>query len=130
MYMFKYTLCTQMKKKDPLGQFEQLVLTAVMQLRETAYGLSIADRVSELGGREVSAGAVYMTLERMEEKGYVKSWHATPPRGRRGHPRRYFCLLAAGERVLRQSVEISKRITDIVDEGLEMGRWVPGKANG
>ena len=117
-----------MKKKDPLGQFEQLVLTAVLQLRENAYGLGIARRVSRFGGRDVSTGSVYMTLERLEDKGYVKSWIDTPTEEAGGHPRRYFCLLPAGERVLGDSLAISRQLAEAYDDTLRrLGRWMPGK---
>jgi DNA-binding PadR family transcriptional regulator len=115
------------KKKDPLGQFEQLVLTAVLQLRENAYGLGIARRVSRLGGREVSTGSVYMTLERLQDKGYVRSWIATPTEEAGGHPRRYFCVLPAGERVLGDSLEISRQLAKAFDDVGKLGRWIPGK---
>jgi PadR family transcriptional regulator PadR len=112
------------KKKDPLGQFEFLVLTAVLELRDNAYGLAVTDRVAELAGRKVSAGAVYLTLDRMEDKGFVKSWYAnaTPERG--GNHRRYFQLLALGERVLSEATETAKRVIQAVEAA--GGRWRSG----
>ena len=62
-----------MAKRETLGQFEQLVLTAVLSLADDAYGVSIYRKVKELARpRSVSLGAIYVTLDRMEDKGYVK----------------------------------------------------------
>jgi PadR family transcriptional regulator, regulatory protein PadR len=116
-----------MKKKDPLGQFEQVVLTAVLDLREQAYGLAIIDRVTELADRQVSQGSVYMTLERMEDKGFVKSWlaNSTPERG--GNERRYFCVLALGERLLNESLATHRRMAEAAEGAWRLGRWKPSR---
>ncbi len=60
-----------MKNADSLGQFEQLVLTGVLLLREQAYGMAVHAKVCELGGRQVLLPAVYVTLDRLEDKGHV-----------------------------------------------------------
>src|SRR5262245_52564577 len=116
-----------MKKKDPLGQFEQLVLTAVLLLRDNAYGIAVADKVSELGERRVTLGAVYMTLERMEDKGFITSWLANPTPGRGGREKRYYRLLARGERLLAESMATARRIFAAVEQSEEMGRWKPAR---
>src|SRR5262245_50977962 len=116
-----------MKKKDPLGQLEQLVLTAVLDLAEGAYGLAIIDRVVELADRPVSRGSVYLTLDRMEDKGFVTSWLAmsTPERG--ANERRYFRLLALGERVLKESANTARRVLDVIEDSEKLG-WKPNRA--
>ena len=64
-----------MAKPDSLGQFEQLVLTAILTRGDDAYGVSIHSKVEELARpKAVSLGAVYVTLDRLEDKGLVKSW--------------------------------------------------------
>lgn len=73
-----------MAKPDSLGQFEQLVRTAILTLREDVYGVTIHSKVQELARpKPVSLGAVYVTLDRLEDKGLVASWmsHPTPERG-------------------------------------------------
>lgn len=66
-----------------IGQFEQLVLTAILGLRDDAYGVTIDARVVELSApKAVSIGAVYVTLERMEQKGLVTSWLTDPTAAR------------------------------------------------
>ena len=70
-----------MAKTDSLGQFEQLVLTAILTLRDDAYGVTIHSKVEELARpKTVSLGAVYVTLDRLEDKGLVTSMACRIPR--------------------------------------------------
>ena len=119
-----------MKQKDALGQFEQLMMTALVLLGEQAYTLSVQAKASELADRDVSLGAVYVTLDRMEDKGYVESWLADPSPDRGGRPKRYYRLLPAGERVLVESVATTRRIHEAVEESSwwRLGKWRPGRA--
>jgi len=88
---------------DLLGSFEQLVLLAILRLRENAYGRRIHEEIQSRLGKPTSLGAVYLTLERLEGKGYVTSafGDATPSRG--GRPKRYFDIAAPGEAALRDT---------------------------
>jgi PadR family transcriptional regulator, regulatory protein PadR len=107
-----------------IGQFEQLVLTAIMTLREDAYGVTIQAKVAELARpRDVSLGAVYVTLDRMEDKGLVASWLTDPTPERGGRAKRCYRLEAVGERALQDSVVTAKRIWDELSEALGK-RWV------
>jgi|GEM_PF-360496 len=111
----------QMGKRDLPGQFEQLVLTAVLTLGDDAYGISIHKRVRQLAKpRPVSLGAIYVTLDRMEDKGYVRSWLSDPTPERGGRAKRRYRLEAAGERALRESIQIGQRISNAV--GASRGR--------
>ncbi|HWC00723.1 MAG TPA: helix-turn-helix transcriptional regulator [Bryobacteraceae bacterium] len=106
-----------MAKPDSLGQFEQLVLTAILTLREDAYGVTIHAKVQELAGsKAVSLGAVYVTLDRLEDKGMVASWLSDPTPERGGRAKRYYRLEALGERVLQESALTAKRIWDVIVE--------------
>ena len=69
-----------MAKGDNLGEFEMLILSALMMLGQNAYGMTVHEQVEKLadGLRSVSLGAVYTTLDRLEIKGYVKSWFSDP----------------------------------------------------
>jgi PadR family transcriptional regulator PadR len=114
-------------KPDTLGQFEQLVLTAILTLRDDAYGVTIHARVGELAqSKAVSLGAVYVTLDRLEDKGLVASWLSDPTPERGGRAKRCYRLEALGERALQESAVTAKRIWDRVAEvwGKEWGkRW-------
>jgi PadR family transcriptional regulator PadR len=114
-----------MGKADSLGQFEQLVLTAILTLREDAYGVTIHAKVEELSRpKAVSLGAVYVTLDRMEDKGYVASWLSDPTPERGGRAKRCYRLEAVGERALQESAVTAKRIWDTLSEiwGRELAR--------
>ena len=107
----------QMAKPDSLGQFEQLVLTAILTLREDAYGVTIHAKVQELARpKAVSLGAVYVTLDRLEDKGLVASWVTDPTPERGGRAKRCYRLEALGERALQESAITAKRIWDIIAE--------------
>jgi PadR family transcriptional regulator, regulatory protein PadR len=102
-----------MEKATGLGQFEQLVLTAILTLRDDAYGVSIHAKVTELAHpKAVSLGAIYVTLDRLEDKGYVASWLSDPTPERGGRAKRCYKLEALGERALRESAVTAKRIWD------------------
>ena len=89
-----------MKKPPSLGEFEQIVLLAILRLEENAYGVTIRSEIATCTGREPAPGALYTTLDRMEEKGIVRSWmgEATPQRG--GRAKRYFVLTKTGRAAL------------------------------
>jgi PadR family transcriptional regulator PadR len=107
----------QMAKTDSLGQFEQIVLTAILALREDAYGVTIHSKVRELARpKAVSLGAVYVTLDRLEEKGLVASWLSDPTPARGGRAKRCYRVEAAGERALKESAVTAKRIWDTIAE--------------
>ena len=85
---------------DELGKFELPVLAAVARLRGNAYGVSVMDQVSEREGREVSYGAVHVTLDRLAEKGFVTSKMGEPTPERGGRRKRYYELTGKGELAL------------------------------
>ena len=87
---------------DWLGEFEQVVLFAVVQLPD-AYGASIRQEIERRTGRQPSAGAVYTTLERLETKGLLRSWVGEPTAQRGGRRRKFYALRPAGETALRQA---------------------------
>ena len=94
-----------MARKAPLGEFEQLVLLAILRLKDDAFGLGIRQELETRAGRTVSRGAFYATLDRLERKGLVR-WNATPPTDSRGGlPQRRFEVTSSGVRALRSSRE-------------------------
>ena len=86
-----------------LGSLEELVLLALLRLRDNAYGVTIRRELAERTGKDISIGAVYTTLERLESKGFVSSrvGEATPQRG--GRAKRYFRIEASGAEALTAS---------------------------
>ena len=106
-----------------IGQFEQLVMTAILSLGENAYGVTIHAQVEKLAQpKSVSLGAVYATLDRLEDKGLVSSWLSDPTPERGGRSKRHYQLEPDGKRALRESVLAARRICEAVAEiwGTEM----------
>jgi len=97
-----------------MGQFEQAVLVALIRLGKDAYGRAILNEVQERLARDVSAGAVYATLERLEAKGLASSKLAPGTAIRGGRARRYFAPTGAGIRALNDA----KSATDMLWRGL------------
>ena len=93
-----------MGDQKALGEFEMIVMAAVIRLSDEAYGARIGDEIERRTGRSVSVGAIYTTLTRLQTKGYVRSWlgESTPERG--GRAKRHFAITAAGQRRLEKSV--------------------------
>lgn len=94
-----------MSHKGFLGEFEQTVLLAILQLSDGAYAPRIADHLEARIDRSVSRGALYSCLNQLERKGYLR-WRLdepTPERG--GHSRRFYQVTARGVRALRTSRE-------------------------
>jgi PadR family transcriptional regulator PadR len=101
-----------MSSSEHLGQFEQLVLTAVLTLGERGYGVTIHARVEQLAHpRTVSLGAVYVTLDRLEDKGLVSSQLSDPTPERGGRAKRCYRAEAAGERALHDAAMASRRMS-------------------
>ena len=93
-----------MPKGDYLGEFEQIILLAVLRLEKEAYGMEVRREIETRTGRDASIGAVYATLDRLETKGLVRS-HELAPEGDKGRPRRLYRVTAEGGRALERSQE-------------------------
>jgi len=104
-----------------LGEFEQLVLLALVRLGSEAYGVAIRDEIEREAGRDVTLGAVYTTLLRLENKGLVSSRLGEPSPQRGGRRKKYYRPLAAGRRELLSSLEAIRSMT----RGLEPGFKLP-----
>jgi DNA-binding PadR family transcriptional regulator len=83
-----------------LGEFEELVLLAIQQLRNNAYGMTIRQRVEDASERMISIGAIYTTLERLEIKGFVSSRQA----------KHYFTVEGAGVQALTEAQRTRDRL--------------------
>jgi PadR family transcriptional regulator, regulatory protein PadR len=89
------------KREEPLGSLEHIVLLAVMRLGEDAYGITVRREIENNTGRDLSIGAVYATLVRLESKGLVRSLAGEPTAERGGRAKRYFRVTADGKAALR-----------------------------
>ncbi len=101
-----------MKLTDSLGQFEQLILTAITVLEDDAYGMQIYGKVCELADRQVNLGSVYVTLDRLLKKDYITSKIASGGPERGGKPRRFYTMRPKGMQALRESIETATRISE------------------
>jgi PadR family transcriptional regulator PadR len=86
-----------------LGEFEQLVLMAIVRLEADAYGATIRRDIESRTARRLSISGVYTTLERLEMKGLVRSWIGEPTAERGGRRRKHFAIQAAGASALRSA---------------------------
>jgi DNA-binding PadR family transcriptional regulator len=92
-----------MADKEFLGEFEQMVLLAILRLGSNAYGVTIREEIEARTGRAVSRGAIYITLDRLEAKGYLHSSLAEPTAERGGKAKRICRVEKAGLAALRAS---------------------------
>lgn len=104
-----------------LGEFELMVLLAVLRLGDDAFAVEVLRELDERAGRQVSRGALYKTLERMHDKKLVE-WdiEETVP-GRGGHPRRKFRVTAEGLAGVRVSQRALRRLSQGLDDVIEGG---------
>jgi DNA-binding PadR family transcriptional regulator len=108
-----------------LGEFEQLILFAILELGDEAYGGSIRECIEQRTGRVVSSGAIYTALGRMADKGLVSAEVGEPSGDGPGRPRKYYAIEPAGARALKQSYStiqamaggLVARLDDLVGEG-------------
>ncbi len=91
------------RSRDYLGNFELMVLLALIRLDVDAYGLPISKEIEGRIGREVALGSVYAALERLEKKGFVASRMGEPTPERGGRAKRYFRVTASGLREVRDT---------------------------
>jgi PadR family transcriptional regulator, regulatory protein PadR len=98
-----------------LGEFEQMVLLAIARLEGEAYGVPIVEDIERRTGRSVARAAVYITLRRLEEKGFVSSWMSDPTPERGGKGRRCVKLEAEGVRALREARRAAERMWQGLD---------------
>jgi PadR family transcriptional regulator PadR len=87
---------------EPLGEFEQVVLLAILRLGDDAYAVTIGREILACTGRDVARGSIYITLDRLETKGYLKSWFGDPTPERGGRAKRYYALRPRAIEALRE----------------------------
>ena len=108
-----------MKRTGYLGELEQMVLLAVLRLKDQAYGTSVLTELRERVQRSVSRGALFVTLDRLEEKGMLMSRMGDPTPRRGGRPKRYLEVTPAGVTALRKSRTAWTSLCDGLDSVFE-----------
>jgi PadR family transcriptional regulator PadR len=103
--------------REALGEFEQLVLLAIVHLGDDVYGVPVADEIERRTGRSVSPAAVYVTLRRLEQKGLLSSTMSDPTPERGGKARRCVRLTPAA----LESLRLSRQALDSMWKGLDPG---------
>jgi DNA-binding PadR family transcriptional regulator len=108
--------------REALGEFEQMVMLAVLHLAGEVYGVPIVDEIERRTGRSVAPAAVYVTLRRLEQKGLLASWMSEPTAERGGKARRCVKVTRAGLESLRESRQVIDRMWKGLDPGLRGSR--------
>ena len=107
-----------MADRDYLGEFEHIIVLALLRLEDRAYGVTVRQEIELRTNREVSIGAVYATLGRLETKGYVKSRRGDPTPERGGRSKRFFRVTAKGVAAVNRTQGALQSMT----AGLELVR--------
>src|SRR6267378_269605 len=105
-----------MASRDYLGEFEHIIVLALLRLEDRAYGVTVRQEIEFRTRREVSIGAVYATLDRLEKKGYIKSHRGDPTPERGGRSKRYFRVTAKGV----AAVNRTQRALHSMTQGLDL----------
>jgi PadR family transcriptional regulator PadR len=103
-----------------LHDFEQLVLLALVRQGSDAYGVRVCQDITDRTGRDISLGAVYKALDRLEGKGFVQSRLGEPTPERGGRRKKHFRVLGAGQRALAQSLIALRKMTDGLQAPLKL----------
>ena len=98
-----------------LGEFEQLILLAILRLGDRAYGVTIRAEIAERAGRAVAPGALYTALDRLEDKGHVKSRVGEPSPQRGGRAKRFFTVTISGTQALVRAQRAFQQMLEGLD---------------
>jgi PadR family transcriptional regulator, regulatory protein PadR len=107
-----------MPEREYLGEFEYIIVLALLRLEENAYGVTVRQEIEFRTRREVSVGAVYATLDRLEQKGFVRSYLGDPTPERGGRSKRFFRVTVRGAAAVNRTHRALQRMT----EGLDLVR--------
>ncbi|HYV98077.1 MAG TPA: helix-turn-helix transcriptional regulator [Gemmatimonadaceae bacterium] len=102
-----------------LGELEQIVLMAVLRLGADAYGVPVHADIERRTGRELSIAAIYKTLERLREKGFLTARVGDPTPVRGGRAKRQYTITSTGRQALKASIRTIRRMAHGLDVGLE-----------
>ena len=113
-------------KNSSLGEFEHIVLLTLIRLGEDAYGMSVRAKIHELIGRDISIGAIYTTLDRLQDKGFVKSRKGEATARRGGRAKKYFVVTSSGRRALK----LVRSNLEVLWEGVQLSTLQRAGATG
>ena len=99
------------KSSNYIGEFEELVLLAILSQGDNAYGVPIREALEEATGRSITIGSLYTTLSRLEEKGLVRSWFGEPTAERGGRAKKHYQINGSAQLILKQVQAARLRLT-------------------
>lgn len=103
MELYFYTSYQKSIQKTYMGEFEQIVLLSLLRLDNDAYGMAAHEEIEDRTGREISIGALYRTLARLEAKGYVAHRMGEPTAERGGRAKKFFRVTGSGREALART---------------------------
>ena len=100
-----------MDKNRLLGGFENLLLLVILRLDDRAYGVAIRHELLDQAQKDVAIGAIYTGLDRLEQKGFVKSWTGEPTPERGGRAKKFYGVTAQGKKALQETHRAVQRLS-------------------
>jgi len=119
-YLYYNEVHMESKSNRVLGGFESLLMLAILRLGEGAYGVTIRQELLERARKDIAIGAIYTSLNRLEQKGFVESWLGDPTTERGGRAKRFYRLTATGLNALNDTQRAMQSMLD----GLTLTREV------
>ena len=101
------------KKSNYIGEFEELVLLAILSQGDNAYGVTIRQALEEATNRSITIGSLYTTLSRLQEKGLVESWVGDPTAERGGRAKKHYRVKGSAESLLREVQSARQRLMQL-----------------
>ena len=98
------------KPSNYIGEFEELVLLAILNQGENAYGVTIREALEQATNRSITIGSLYTTLSRLEEKGLVESWTGEPTAERGGRAKRHYKVKGSAQSLLKEVQAARQRL--------------------
>ena len=117
-----YYSIVHMPPRSSLGELELVILMGLMRAGEGAYGAAIREEIAATTGRDVTPGAIYPTLDRLEQRGLVRSYVGDPVAERGGRARRHFVLLKPGLEEVRRAWRQYSTLARGLESALGRGR--------
>jgi len=104
------------KTSNYIGEFEELVLLAILSQGDNAYGVTILEALEEATNRSITIGSLYTTLSRLDEKGLVESWIGEPTAERGGRAKRHYRVRGSAQALLKevQSARLRLMNADVI----------------
>lgn len=101
------------KPSNYIGEFEELVLLAILNKGDNAYGVTIHEALEEATNRSITIGSLYTTLSRLEEKGLVESWVGEPTAERGGRAKKHYKVNGSAQSLLREVEAARQRLSSL-----------------